>query len=285
MLTLIAFAGNSLLCRMALLPGSDGSSAIDPKLFTSLRLLSGALVLAPVLLRRQGEKTSSARPTSAAFFSLFIYAITFSESYVTVPAGIGALILFGVVQIQMIGVALFRGERLRPLQVLGFVLAIAGMLVLCLPSGADGAADVDGKGALLMVVAGIGWGAYTLLGRGAKDPVRVTAINFAYAAPGALVLGLIAVMGSTPLPTLRGVVLSIVCGAITSGLGYALWYTALRGHTRTSAAAVQLLVPIFASVGGFLLLGEEPTLRLAVSTVLVLGGVAAAILVPSSPST
>lgn len=270
---------------MALLPGPDGSSAIDAKLFTSLRLLSGALVLGPLLLRRTAAASGPLPSPTSAALALGIYAITFSLSYVTVPAGIGALILFGVVQIQMIGVALFRGERLRPRQVLGFVCAIAGMFILCLPSGSADASDVDPKGALLMVVAGIGWGTYTLLGRGATDPVRMTARNFMYCMPAALVFGVLAAMESTAAPTLRGVLLSLFAGAVTSGGGYVLWYTALRGHTRTSAAAVQLLVPILAAAGGFLILGEEPTLRLAVATVLVLGGVAAAILTKDAQRT
>ena len=267
---------------MALLPDAQGLSAIDATLFTSLRLLSGALVLAPVLcMRRREGASASLRSAWPSVLVLAVYAITFSLSYVTVPAGIGALILFGTVQILMLGVALFRGERLRLAQVLGFASAIAGILVLTLPSATAARDDVDLTGALLMVIAGIGWGGYTLLGRGAKDPVLMTARNFAWCLPFALALGALALGRSGAQATTRGVLLSVTSGAVTSGAGYALWYTALRGHTRTSAAAVQLLVPILAAIGGFLLLDEELTLRLALASALVLGGVGAAILSPS----
>ena len=276
----MAFAGNSLLCRMALLPDDQGVSAIDASMFTSLRLLSGALVLVPLLFVRRGPGGPSIGSAWPAALALAIYGITFSLSYVTVPAGIGALILFGTVQILMLGVALLRGERLQALQVLGFISAIAGILVLTLPSGSIPGGGVDLVGALLMVVAGVGWGSYTLLGRGAKDPVLMTARNFACCLPFAVALGAFALLRPEGAATTRGVLLSITAGAVTSGAGYALWYTALRGHTRTSAAAVQLLVPILAAVGGFLLLDEALTLRLALASVLVLGGVGAAIAAP-----
>lgn len=269
---------------MALLPDASGVSEIDAPLFTSLRLVSGAVVLVPLLVlhrRRDGGSSKSILSAWPAVLALAAYAITFSFSYVTVPTGIGALILFGTVQVLMLGVALVRGERLGIVQVLGFLSAVAGILVLTLASESGGEEGVDLGGALLMVAAGIGWGIYTLLGRECADPVDMTARNFAGALPFALALGAWALVGGSSDPTARGVILSVVCGAITSGAGYALWYTALRGHTRTSAAAVQLLVPILAALGGFLVLHEELTLRLAVATVLVLGGVGAAILVPS----
>ncbi len=276
---------------MALLPGEDGAQAIGAAAFTALRLLSGALVLAPCLIpglvpglaRRRALRTETVGVLTAwpAALAMAGYAITFSLSYVTIPAGIGALILFGTVQVLMLGVALRRGERLGPCQVGGFVAAIAGILVLIGPSVAAASDQVDPVGALLMVVAGVGWGTYTLLGRGAADPVRMTARNFVCCAPLAALLGLWAWSGSGTTATTRGVLLSVASGAITSGAGYALWYTALRGHTRTSAAAVQLLVPIIAAWGGVWMLDEELTWPFVLAAVLVLGGVGAAVLTPA----
>ncbi|QDV06182.1 aromatic amino acid exporter [Planctomycetes bacterium Poly30] len=295
-LTLIAFAGNSILCRMALLPGSDGAGAIGAPAFTALRLLSGALVLAPLLLLAGSKQALPVRETaprspwrSAGWPALMLatYALTFSLSYVTVPAGIGALILFGTVQILMLGVALARGERMSAAQVGGFLAAIAGIVVLVGPSAANSAASsgdrLDWAGAVLMVLAGVAWGFYTLLGRGSADPVRRTAQNFVACVPFGLALGAYALWGDDARATTRGVLLSVTSGALTSGAGYALWYAALRGHSRSSAAAVQLLVPVLAALGGMVFLGEEPGVRFAVASVLVLGGVGAAVLLPSAP--
>ncbi|MFT6110873.1 MAG: drug/metabolite transporter (DMT)-like permease [Planctomycetota bacterium] len=267
---------------MALLPGADGVGAISAAQFTALRLLSGALVLAPVLLRpRPGHVEVKARTWALAATALLVYAFAFSLSYVTIPAGIGALLLFGTVQVLMLGVALARGERMGLAQWAGFAAAIAGILVLVGPSAAESADRLDWLGALLMILAGVGWGIYTLLGRGAVDPVRMTARNFAASAPFAALLGAWAWWGSDVPPTARGVLLSVVSGAVTSGAGYAIWYAALRGHTRTSAAAVQLLVPILAALGGVVLLDEALTLRFGASAALVLGGVAFAVLLPA----
>lgn len=291
---MVAFAGNSILCRVALLPGDAGATgpdaelaagpAMGPGAFTAIRLLSGALALLPLVLRTRAEPApdSSGRqsPPWLAAAVLVVYAITFSFSYVTIPAGVGALVLFGTVQVVMLAVALLRGERLRPLQLGGFLAAVAGLLVVIGPSASRSAGDVDLVGALLMVVSGIGWALYTLLGRGARAPATMTARNFLLSVPFAVAVGAWSLFGGEAPPSSRGVLLAVLSGAVTSGAGYILWYTALAGHTRTSAAAVQLLVPIIASLGGVVLLDEVLTPRLLLGTWLVLGGVGLAVLMP-----
>jgi drug/metabolite transporter (DMT)-like permease len=262
--TLAAFAGNSILCRLALVDG-----AIDPVSFTALRLTSGALVLAPFLLHgpRARERTWSARSAAA----LFAYALGFSLAYVSLDTGTGALLLFGLVQVTMIAAGLRAGERPGAVRTLGIGAAVLGVVLLVAP----GVTAPDPKGAVLMAVAGIAWGAYSLFGRGVASPTRATACNFVLAAPAGL-LALAARWGSASITT-RGALLAIASGAITSGLGYVIWYATLRGHSATSAAVVQLAVPVLAALGGVALLGEEPTLRLAGAGALTLGGVAVAV--------
>ena len=278
-LALVAFAGNSLLCRMALLPGDGDAAAIDPVGFTVLRILSGALVLCPVLVwavRREpaGSQRATAKGSLRAAAAMILYAFPFSFSYVTLPAGVGALVLFGVVQIVMLGAALLRGEPFGLWKCVGLVAALGGVWVLVGPAAVAGADQVDTVGAALMIVAGAGWGIYTLLGRGGRvPPTEMTAMNFAVCAPLALAVGALALANGRLASTPRGVLLSLSSGAITSGAGYAIWYAALRGHSRTSAAAVQLCVPLIAAVGGVWLLDETLTLRFAVSCALVLGGI------------
>lgn len=259
--TLAAFAGNSILCRLALRTG-----AIDPLSFTAVRLASGALVLAPFL--RAGPRPWSPRAAAA----LFAYALAFSLAYVWLDAGTGALLLFGAVQITMIGAGLWQGERPGALRTLGILAAIAGVVLLVAP----GVSAPSPRGALLMTAAGLAWGVYSLLGRGARVPTRATACNFALAAPAALVvLGLGA---STVTVTAQGALLAVVSGALTSGLGYVLWYAALPGHSATSAAVVQLAVPVIAALGGVVLLDERPTTRLFGAGALTVGGVLVAVL-------
>ena len=262
-LTLVAFAANSLLCRMAL-----GGALIDPVSFTTLRLASGALALALLTLRRRGARAGS-WPSGLA---LFAYAIAFSLAYVSLPTGTGALILFGAVQITMIGAALWAGERLTPAQWGGGLAAMGGLVYLVLP----GIAAPDPLGAALMASSGIAWGVYSVRGRGAASPVAMTAGNFVRAAPLALLASVTAIRAMHLEP--RGVLLAVTSGVVTSGLGYVLWYRALRGLSTTQAALVQLTVPIIAAFAGVVLLSEVVSARLVLSSALVLGGVMVAVL-------
>ncbi|TLX52806.1 EamA family transporter [Stutzerimonas nosocomialis] len=259
-LAMLAFTGNSLLCRIAL-----RDTAIDASSFTAVRLLSGALVLW-VLVRLRARRPLGGNWAGA--LSLFVYAAGFSFAYQALAAGTGALLLFGAVQLCMLSVGWLRGERLTGLQTLGLLLALGGMITLLLP----GASAPPLGAALLMVLAGAGWGVYSLLGRGAGDPLCVTAGNFVRAIPLALALALVL------LPTLRwdvpGLVYAVLCGAITSGLGYAIWYSALPGLGALQAATVQLSVPVLTALAGSLLLAEALTPRLLLAAVAVLGGIA-----------
>ncbi len=265
---LIAFAANSLFCRMALAP-----DLIDPVGFTAIRLASGAAVLVPlsafVAEPRRKEKPAASWSSSLA---LFVYAIGFSLAYVSLETGVGALILFGAVQATMIGGGLLSGERPQLGEWLGLLVAMGGLVYLVLP----GMAAPDPVGVALMLASGIGWGIYSVRGKESVTPVATTAGNFVRAVPLAL-LG-VAIAWASLHAERRGVGLALVSGAVTSGLGYVLWYMALRGLTATRAAIVQLVVPVLAAAGGIAFLAEEPTMRLGVSTALILGGVAGAIL-------
>jgi drug/metabolite transporter (DMT)-like permease len=263
-LTLIAFAANSLLCRMAL---ADGS--IDPTTFTSVRLLSGAAVLVPLVLVRGSSAKAGSWPSGLA---LFVYAIAFSWAYVSLSTGTGALLLFGAVQATMIGVALFSGERPSAAEWIGGVAAFGGLVYLVLP-GVSAPAPLASA---LMIASGVAWGVYSLRGRGLPDATAATAGNFARSIPFVVTASALAFARFDV--SARGLVLAAVSGAITSGLGYAIWYVTLRGHTATSAAIVQLAVPLLAALAGVVVLDEKVTLRLAVASVLILGGVAAAVL-------
>jgi drug/metabolite transporter (DMT)-like permease len=257
---MLAFAGNSLLCRLAL-----GEALIDPASFTAVRLLAGAAALA--LLRRRRNRR--ARGTWDAALALALYALLFSLAYVRLSAGIGALILFAAVQATMVGAGIAAGERPDRREWVGAAAAFAGMVVLVAP----GLARPPLAAAAAMAIAGVAWGAYSLRGRGTPDPAATTAGNFARALPlaAAAVAGA-AVVGELRLEP-RGVLLAAVAGAITSGLGYAVWYAALSGLSATRAALVQLTVPVLAAGGGVLLLGERVTPRLAAAAALILGGV------------
>lgn len=264
-LALVAFAANSILCRLALREG-----AIDAPAFTALRLAAGALVLVPFLRARAEPEPWSPR----AALALAVYALGFSFAYRWLDAGVGALLLFGAVQGTMIGSGLARGERPSALRLLGIALAAAGVVVLVRPGGAA----PEPRGALLMLAAGVAWGAYSLLGRGTHAPARASACNFLLAAPLGLLVWVLAPHSPT---TTEGALLAVTSGALTSGLGYVIWYAALGGHTATSAAVVQLLVPLIAALAGVLLLGEQATPRLWTSAALTLGGVALAVLARS----
>lgn len=260
-LAMLAFAANSLLCRLAL---KDGH--IDAASFTALRIGSGALVLA-LIIRARGEQPLAAGNWRSAW-ALFIYAAGFSTAYLGLSAATGALLLFGAVQATMIGYGLYVGERMTPWQVAGLAIAAAGLTALLLP----GLAAPSLPHALLMAIAGIAWGVYSLRAKGAGDPANATAGNFLRAAPMALALGL------AWLPWSRiggaGIAYALASGALASGLGYVIWYQALRGLNATTAASVQLCVPVLATLGGVLLLSEPLSWQLLYSAVAILGGLA-----------
>jgi len=259
-LAMIAFAGNSLLCRLAL-----HHTAIDPASFTWIRLVSGALALW-LIVRVRAPASSAGNWRSA--FALFVYGATFSFAYASLTAATGALLLFGAVQATMIGYGLSRGERLTAQQLAGLALAFGGLTWLMLP----GLAQPPLAGSILMLVAGAAWGVYSLRGKGAGDPARVTAGNFARAVPFALALA--AAMLPWASIDAAGAACAVVSGAIASGVGYIIWYTALRGLSATGAAVVQLSVPVLAALGGALFLSEAITLRLAIASIGILGGIA-----------
>lgn len=260
-LAMLAFAGNSLLCRLAL-----KQSAIDAASFTSVRLIAGAVTLGLIVHFRGSAKPAAGDWVSAS--ALFVYAAGFSWAYISLPAGTGALLLFGAVQITMIGYGVWRGERLRPAQTLGLLAACGGLIVMLLP----GAHAPPWRGSVLMLCAGVAWGVYSLRGRSARNPLGVTAGNFWRASVMTLAMsGLL--LRSAELDA-AGVAYAVASGALASGVGYAIWYTAIRGLAATSAASVQLTVPVIAALGAVVLLGEPITLHLVVTSVIILGGVA-----------
>jgi drug/metabolite transporter (DMT)-like permease len=265
--TMVAFASNSLLCRAAL----EGGHA-DAASFTLLRLGSGAVALG-LLARARGSPEPSAGGAWGSAVALFAYAIAFSLAYRRVPAGVGALLLFAAVQLTMVLAGLRTGERLRAVEWGGHALSVAGLVALTRP----GLARADPVGAALMLLAGAAWGVYSLRGRGAGHAVGRNAASFARAVPLALLAGGAAVVLGAARVDAAGAGLALVSGALASGLGYALWYAALRGLTATRAALVQLSVPPLAAAGGVLLLGEALSARLLVSGGLVLGGIALAV--------
>lgn len=264
-LALVAFAGNSLLCRAAL-----SRTHIDAASFTTVRLLAGALVLWMLVLLRGGAAVGRGSWLSA--LALFAYAAGFSFSYLHLSAAVGALILFGAVQTTMIGYGLWQGERLRPRQLSGLALASAGLVGLLLP----GLSAPPLLGALLMLAAGVAWGIYSLRGRGAGDPLKVTAGNFMRAAPMALLLSALLNGGASFDPA--GVGYAVLSGALASGVGYAIWYSALPLLKSTTAATVQLSVPVIAALGGVFFLHEPLTLRLLAASTAILGGIALVVL-------
>jgi drug/metabolite transporter (DMT)-like permease len=264
---LIAFAANTLLCRMAL-----GGDLIDPMAYTTLRLVSGALFLIPV--SRMVAEPGSRKETRGSWrsgFALFAYAAAFSLAYVSLETGMGALILFGAVQITMIGSALASGDRLSVAQWAGTFVAIGGLAYLVFP----GLSAPDPMGALLMSIAGIAWGVYSIRGRGAPAPVSMTAGNFLRSTPFAIVAAAVGL--STVRVSTQGVLLALISGIVTSGLGYVLWYRALRHLTTTQASVVQLLVPVIATFAGVAILAEELSMRLVFASAMILGGVALAV--------
>jgi len=264
-LAMIAFAGNSLLCRVAL-----EQTSIDAASFTTIRLVSGAVMLWLVVRVRRGTYTGGGSWLSA--FALFAYAAGFSFAYVSLSAATGALLLFGAVQATMIGYGVWMGERLLKLQLVGFMLALGGLIGLLLP----GLSAPPLYGSALMLGAGVAWGIYSLRGKGAGDPTRVTAGNFLRAVPIAVVLSIL-MLNNTSLDT-AGFWYAVSSGVLASGIGYAIWYTALPALKATNAATVQLSVPVLAALGGVIVLGEPISLRLVLASVAILGGIALVIL-------
>jgi len=264
-LAMVAFAGNSLLCRAAL-----KHTAIDAFSFTLLRLLAGAMALL-FLARPQRRESENGNWVSAA--ALFVYAAGFSYAYVSLTAATGTLILFAAVEATMIGYGIWHGERLRKRQVTGLLLALGGLVVLALP----GLASPPLYATALMLAAGSAWGIYSLRGRGMSHPIRVTAGNFVRSVPIAILLGAAAWMTEGLSIDINGFWYAVASGALASGGGYAAWYAALPAMKASTAATVQLSVPVIAAIGGILFLGEPLTWRLALVSVAILGGIALAI--------
>jgi drug/metabolite transporter (DMT)-like permease len=271
-LALVAFASNSVLCRMAL-----GEAAIDAASFSTIRLMAGAgtLVAITAATGQSHERLQGASWTSALV--LFLYAVPFSFAYTWLTTGTGALIMFGAVQVTMLLAGLLGGERPHSRQWLGLSLAVGGLVYLVLP----GLAAPPLAGAGLMAVAGVCWGIYSLRGRGALNPLEQTAGNFARSVPFTMAVSILAFQQQHL--EAWGVLLALASGALASGLGYVAWYSALRTLSATRASLVQLPVPILAAVGGLIVLGEPFSLRLVVSAALVLGGVALALAATERP--
>ena len=269
-LSMIAFAGNSILCRMAL-----KDTGIDAASFTSIRLISGAAVFWAITLFFRRDRQGGGNWFSA--LALFIYAAGFSFAYMSLTAATGALLLFGAVQVTMIGYGLWAGERMHKQQLIGFALAFGGLVGLLLP----GLSAPPMLGSVLMLVAGMAWGVYSIRGKSAEgkaagDPTRVTAGNFMRASLLALLLSV--VLSSDIKTDTAGVWYAVASGAITSGLGYAIWYSVVPALKAANAATVQLSVPVIAALGGIMVLGESITLRFALASLAILGGIALVIL-------
>lgn len=301
---MVAFASNSLLCRAAL-----KQTNIDAATFTFARIFSGAVALWLLMrVRRRSIANSTASTldetfsrswlvtrlprsssTKAAHLSLrngtwssalflFVYAAGFSFAYVALSAATGALLLFGAVQATMVLWGLYKGERLNMIQIVGFIVAVTGLVALVFP----GLSAPPLAGSILMLGAGVAWGIYSLRGKGEQNPASVTTGNFVRAVP--FVTALSVIFASWTNVDFEGVTYAAISGAVTSGLGYVIWYSALPGLKATSAATVQLSVPVLAATGGILLLGEPITRRYVLASIAVLGGIALAVATPHSQS-
>jgi drug/metabolite transporter (DMT)-like permease len=261
-IAMIAFAANPLLCRLAL-----REEQIDAASFATVRVISGALVLALILLL---QNNVDYRPKASwwSTFMLFTYMVLFSFAYLTLSAGTGTLILFGAVQLTMFITGIRRGEQFSLISWAGLTLAVIGLVYLVSP----GVTAPDPAGALMMTVAGIAWGVYSLLGKACVNPLAATANNFIYSVP--LVIGVSLLFTGDLHISPQGLILAAASGAIASGIGYTIWYAALRELKPTSAATVQLSVPAIAAFGGVLFLSEPLSLRLVLASIATLGGVA-----------
>jgi drug/metabolite transporter (DMT)-like permease len=259
--TLACFAANSLLCRAALAP-----RLVDPATFTTVRLVSGAATLTVLLALARRARPSGG--TAGSALALFLYAAAFSLAYVRIGAGVGALLLFAAVQVTMVGWTALRGVRPRPVQLVGVAVALAGLAGLAAP----GATAPDPAGAALMLAAGVAWGAYSLRGRGARDPLAITAHNFVLGVPPAVALSVALVRDASATPA--GLALAAASGALASGGGYSLWYAVVPELGATRAAAVQLAVPVLAGLGATAFLGERLTARIVIAGAAILAGIA-----------
>ncbi|WP_417594098.1 DMT family transporter [Oceanospirillum sp.] len=287
LLSLMALAANSVLCRLALAPEQtplaesliDGatervlaSGAIDPVSFTLLRLVAGVGMLWLVIFLLSWKKSEPQKPVAGgsyrAGFMLFIYALAFSVAYLDLDTGAGALVLFGAVQLTMILAGWLQGQRLHFIEWAGVLLAFSGFVYLVLP----GFSTPSFSGFILMTLAGIAWGFYTLKGRGSRTPALDTARNFLFTWPWLLLLILWLLIEGGEW-TSRGVILALISGAITSGLGYVIWYATLPFYTGTQAAVLQLSVPVIAAVGGVVFVSEPVTMTLIIASLMILGGI------------
>lgn len=261
-LALIAFAGNSILCRLAL-----GEGGIDAGSFTTIRLLTGAIVLWAMVRFRKSHSAGSAQGSWLSPCMLFLYAVCFSYAYVSLETGTGALILFGAVQMTIILGSLFIGNRLIGVEWSGITVAFSGFIYLMLP----GVNTPPVSGFLLMFIAGAAWGVYSLLGKGSINPLMDTATNFIRTVPFVLMLTMVTL--SRTNISMEGVILAMLSGGLASGIGYTLWYMALEGITTTQSAVVQLFVPVIAAFAGVLFANEVLTLRLVLASGLILSGI------------
>ncbi len=266
-LTMTAFAANSILNRLAV-----DSGAIDPASFAIMRVLSGAVVLVALVVLRGRRLPLRAPRRLIGAGSLTLYMVGFSWGYLTLEAGLGALFLFGVVQLSIFAMAAIGGAPPLPRQLAGAAIAFAGLAWILWPTGP---VSVDYKGLMLMLLAGIGWAVYTLQGRRETDALAGTAANFCVALPLVAVAAL--AMPVATVISAKGLLLAVISGAVTSGLGYALWYSLVPKYAPSLVAIIQLAVPVIALAAGILLLGEQASLRLILGTVLVLGGIALAV--------
>ena len=271
---LIAFAANSVFNRLAL-----GSNAIDASSYVGIRLVSGAATLWLLNILSKGAFNfgdkpflDNLKPSFLSAFYLFAYGIAFSFAYRSLNSGMGAFILFGTVQTTMLLMAVLKGDRPHMSEWFGLVVALGGLVYLVFP----GLSAPDPLGAVLMLIAGVAWAFYTLRGRGVKDPLETTALNFICSVPMVLAVNLF-MMQQIHFST-EGVVYALISGAVTSGMGYAIWYTALRGLTTTQAALLQLLVPILAALGGVIFLSENITMRLVSAGAMIIAGVLLALM-------
>lgn len=267
LLAMIAFAGNSLLCRAAL-----KQTEIDAASFTSIRLLSGVIILWLFVSLRRSRTSEDGQGNWLSAIALFIYAAGFSYAYISLETGAGALLLFGAVQATMIGYGFYKGERLNKLQSAGLVLAFAGIIGLMLP----GLSAPPLIGSLVMLVAGIAWGVYSIRGKGAGDPTLISAGNFLRTIPFVVILTVVT-LNSQSLDT-AGIGYAIASGALASGLGYAIWYSVLPALKSTTASTVQLSVPVIAAIAGIVFLSEPVTWRFALASIALLGGIALVIM-------
>jgi drug/metabolite transporter (DMT)-like permease len=263
-LALLAFAGNSVLCRLAL-----GAETIDAASFTSIRLIAGIVMLTIILLVKHTytKKTTASTGSWGAAFMLFTYALTFSYAYLSLETGIGALILFSSVQLTMVIYSILKGQRLNRFEWLGLIIAFSGFVYLMSPT----LSTPSFIGFILMTISGISWGFYTLMGKTSKQPLQDTAYNFIRTAPWIILLLTLTIQ--TNELSYNGMLLAIISGAITSGIGYALWYVALSGISSIQAAVLQLLVPVIATIGGIIFVDESMSLHLIVSTAVILVGI------------